>query len=45
MKYWYNFFPTQNYALISNWLQYFCERKQESSVEAGDVTRDKNSCV
>ena len=40
-----SFFPPQNYAVISNWLLYFCERKRETSVEAGGVTRDENSCV
>ena len=30
-----------------DWLlqAYFCERKRETSVEAGGVTRDENSCV
>ena len=32
-----SFFPPQNYALISNWLLYFRERKQETFVETGGV--------
>ena len=31
--------------LINYWLLYFRERKQETSVETGGVTRDENSCV
>ena len=42
---WFNFFSPQNYALISNRPLYFRERKQETSAEAGGVTRDENSCV
>ena len=37
------YFSPQNYAFISNWLLYFLERKQETSVEAGGVTHDENS--
>ena len=33
----FSFFPPQNYALISNWLLYFRERKQETFVETGGV--------
>ena len=32
-----SFFPPQNYALISNWLLYFREIKQETFVKTGGI--------